>query len=350
MFLMVAVLLFSALSQPLLHQSWGFKNIQGPSMEPTFKDGDVVFVVPYFSWRMEEPSVGEMIVFEAWTDEGIRQTMIHRIHEIKDGEIFTKGDNVVKTDQEVGWKTLKVEEIQGFVPEIFGYPMVIPELGVLINEYWLYLVIGILDLLLILYINDLRKPRKSKRKRKLEDRRKRWSFYGQHKRGITYSAIFLVFTVFLMFLFSSGWQSEYIFYDVSETSSGEVFESRGSSFGVLQVGTEKSVPLNFSNEFQIPMVTVFVSADPNLVISENPIVLKHNQTKKASLTVYATKENIGHNAVQMNLITYPEILPAEIIAKLTKVNIPLTIFLVSCLPVGIITLICYGTDRKFSRR
>jgi len=350
-FLLVVVLLISALSQPLLHQSWGLKIVQGPSMEPVFHDGDMVFVAPYIWGLQGKPEVGDIIVFEAWTDEGFQQVMIHRINEIKDEKIYTKGDNVQKTDQEGGgWKPLSENEIQGVIPQIADQPLVIPKLGGLINDYWLYIVIGVSALLIILYINDSNKPRISIRKRKLEERRKRWSFYGKHKREITYSAIFLVFTVFLMFLFSSGWRSGYVYYDVSETSSVEVFGSRGSNFGVMQVGTGKSIPLNFSNELWIPMVIVFVYDDSNLEISENPIVIKHDQTREVGLTAFAIRENIGHNAVQVSIIRYPEILPSGILAELTKVNIPLAIFLVSCLPVGIITLICYGTDRKFSRR
>ncbi len=350
-FFFLVIILFSALSQPLFHQSLGLKMVQGPSMEPVIYSGDLVFVIPHITGLQEKPKVGDIIVFEASTDEGFKQMMIHRINEIKDGKIYTKGDNVQKTDQEGGgWKPLSENEIQGVIPQIAGQPLVIPKLGGLINDYWLYLVIGVSALLIILYINNSSKPSMSLRKRRLEERRKRWSFYGQHKRGVTYSAIFLVFTVSLMFLFSSGWQSGYISYDVSETGTSGTFGSRGSNLGILQVGTEKNIPLNFSNELPIPMVTVLVSDDPNLVISENPLVVNQNERKETQLTVTATKENIGHNIVQMNIITFPEILPAEIMAKLSKVNIPLTMFLVSCLPVGIITLICYGADRKFGRK
>ena len=127
--------------------------------------------------------------------------MIHRIHDVKNGSIFTKGDNVAMTDQEGGgWKPLSEEDIQGMIPEINGYPLMIPYLGELIDAYWLYLVIGVSALLIILYINGLEKPRKWKKR--LEERKKRTSFYYHHEREITYSALFLIFTVFLMWLLS----------------------------------------------------------------------------------------------------------------------------------------------------
>jgi signal peptidase I len=249
LYLLVALIIFSLFSQACLGQFWGLNLTQGTSMEPIFKDGDVVFVLPYVPSLMEEPNIGEIIVFEATTDEGIKRMFMHRIYEIRGDEIITKGDNVPKTDQEVGWRSLKIGGIQGVVLEIFGYLMVIPRLGGLIKDNWLYLVIGVLELLLILSLIDLKKPKTSKPKKKLEEKRKRKSFYGQHERGITYLAIFLVFTCFLMFLFNSYRQSDYIQYDVSEISSGKMFGSRGLNFGVLQVGTEKSLSrilINFS--------------------------------------------------------------------------------------------------------
>lgn len=345
------IILFSALSQPLFHQSLGLKMVQGPSMEPVFYSGDMVFVIPHITGVQEKPKVGDIIVFEASTDEGFKQMMIHRINMIKDGKIYTKGDNVAKTDQEGGgWKPLSENEIQGVIPQIAGQPLVIPKLGGLINNYWLYIVIGVSALLIILYINDLGKQRISLKKRRLEERRKRHSFHGQHKRELTYSFIFLVFTISLMFLFSSGWQSEYISYDVSETSTSGIFGSRGSNLGILQVGTEKNIPLNFTNDLPIPMVAVVVSDDTHISTSEKSIVINQNEKKQTQMTVTATKENIGHKVAKVNIIKYPEILPAEIIAKLTKISIPLTMFFVSCFPVGIITLICYGADRKFGRK
>lgn len=317
-------------------------------MEPVFHSGDLVFVVPHIPRIQEKTKVGDIIVFEASTDEGFKQMMIHRIHEIQNGKIYTKGDNVQKTDQEGGsWKPLSENEIQGIIPQIAGQPLMIPALGGLLTEYWLYLVIGGLALLIILYINSSTKRRISVKKRRLEEWRKRHSLYGRHKREVTYSFLFLVFTISLMFLFSLGWQSGYISYDVSETSISGTFGSRGSTLGVLQVGTEKSIPLNFTNDLPIPMVAVIVSDDPYISTSEKPLVIYQNETKETQMTVTATKENIGHKVAAVNIIRYPVIIPAEIITMLTKVNIPLAMFLVSCLPVGIITLICYAADRKF---
>jgi len=113
---------------------------------------------------------------------------------------------------------------------------------------------------------------------------------------------------------------------------------------------QNSLSMNFNNELWLPVVTVFICDDQNLAISKNPIILNANQTKEVNLTACATKENIGHNGVPVDIVTYPEILPAEMIAKLAKLNIALSLFLVCSLPVGIITLICYGIDRKSSRR
>jgi len=344
------IILFSSLSQPLFHQSWGLKMVQGPSMEPVFNSGDLVFVIPHIPGIQEKPKVGDIIVFEASTDEGFKQTMIHRINKIKDRKIYTKGDNVQKTDQEGGgWKPLSENEIQGIIPQIAGQPLVIPKLGGLINDYWLFLVIGVSALLIIILISNSNKLKISMKKIRLEKRRNSLSFYVRHKREFTYWLLFLVFTISLMFLFSSGWQSEYISYDVSETSTSGIFGSRGSNLGILQVGTEKNIPLNFTNEMPIPMVVVIISDDPCITISEKCLVINPNEKKEIQVSVTAIDENIGHKVSTVNIIKYPGFLPAEIIAKLTKISIPLTMFLISCLPVGIITLVCYGIDRKINR-
>lgn len=349
-FFFVVVLIFSALSQPLLHQSWGLKIVQGPSMEPIFHSGDLVFVVPQITWLQGKPQVGEIIVFEAWTSEGFRQMMIHRIHEVTtDGKIFTKGDNVAKTDQEGGgWKPLSEEDIQGVIPEIAGHPLMIPKVGGVLYTYWLYLLIGGTALLIILYINGSKKLTKAQKR--LEERRKRRTFSHRHKREIMYSTLFLIFSVLLMFLLSSGWQTGHLSYDVSDTSSSPTFGSWGSTLGVIHTGTEKTISLNFSNTLPIPMVTVIIPDDSNVVVSKNPLVLSQNDREKITLAVVGTTENIGRNDVRVNIITYPELFPTDMITKLLNINIPLALFCISCFPVGIITIIGYGLDRKYNRR
>jgi len=318
-------------------------------MEPVFHSGDLVFVIPPITWLQGEPRVGDIIVFEAWTSDGFRKTMIHRIQEITNKGIFTQGDNVAQTDQEGGgWKPLSEEDIQGVIPEIAGHPLMLPQVGGLMYTYWLYILIGGTALLMILYISGSKKLTKAKKR--LEERRKRRTFSHRHKREITYSALFLIFTLVLMLILSPGWQSEYISYDVSETSSSGTFGSTGSIFGVLKVGTEKSIQLNFSNNLPIPLVTVIVTDDPNINISENPLVLNQNYIRKTNVTALATKQNIGRNEAKINVITYPELLPAEIITTLAKINIPLSLFCLACFPVGIIAMIGYGLDRSLNGR
>ena len=72
--------------------------------------------------------------------------------------------------------------------------------------------------------------------------------------------------------------------------------------------------------------------------------------RKTNLTVIATKENIGQNYIKMNYITYPGLLPADIITSLSRINIPLAMFCLACFPVGIITTVGYEIDRKLDRR
>jgi len=67
-------------------------NYNGPSMNPTFKAGDRLQVVPYASRKIE---VGDIIVFRP---KGNERTIMHRVIAIDVRGVITRGDNNNKID------------------------------------------------------------------------------------------------------------------------------------------------------------------------------------------------------------------------------------------------------------
>ena len=74
------------------------------SMVPTFYRGDMIIV-----YGEENLKVGDVVVFDS-PDK--KYPIIHRVHEVKDGGIITKGDNVASTD-EGRWGVISFDKIHG---------------------------------------------------------------------------------------------------------------------------------------------------------------------------------------------------------------------------------------------
>ena len=83
-------------------------NYNGPSMNPTFKAGDRLRVVPYASRNI---TVGDVIVFRQQGNEGNERTITHRVIAIEARGVVTRGDNNNQIDP---WY-LQPHEIMGFV-------------------------------------------------------------------------------------------------------------------------------------------------------------------------------------------------------------------------------------------
>ena len=85
-------------------------NYNGPSMNPTFKAGDRLRVVPYASRQI---TVGDVIVFRPEGNEGNERTITHRVIAIDARGVVTRGDNNNQIDP---WY-LQPHEIMGCVTE-----------------------------------------------------------------------------------------------------------------------------------------------------------------------------------------------------------------------------------------
>ncbi|VUT27843.1 MAG: Peptidase S24-like protein [Candidatus Syntrophoarchaeum sp. GoM_oil] len=113
---------------------WGLDAIHGTSMEPLITEDDIVVVMPYSPRIIGEPDVGDIVVFKS---DKTKYMVMHRIFAAlnDDGGYITKGDNIERPDQEFGMDIVKSEDIYGFVPQIMGYPLLIPKIGILTHAF-----------------------------------------------------------------------------------------------------------------------------------------------------------------------------------------------------------------------
>jgi len=74
------------------------------SMVPTFYRGDMIIV-----YGEKNLKVGDVVVFDS-SDR--KYPIIHRVYEIRDGGIVTKGDNNPSTD-EARWGVISLDKIYG---------------------------------------------------------------------------------------------------------------------------------------------------------------------------------------------------------------------------------------------
>jgi hypothetical protein len=88
----------------------------GASMNPLFRDGDVVKVVPY---RGLEIRLGDVVAFGNPAGPG---KVIHRVAAVEPGGIITKGDNLPSVDD---W-TIKAGDILGKVVAIQRQGRILP--------------------------------------------------------------------------------------------------------------------------------------------------------------------------------------------------------------------------------
>ncbi len=79
-----------------------FITIETPSMSPTYEVGDLVFLKKLDDAEKRELKVGDIITYTAPIDingdGNIGDLNTHRIHEIKDGRIISKGDKALLPD------------------------------------------------------------------------------------------------------------------------------------------------------------------------------------------------------------------------------------------------------------
>lgn len=123
------------------------RRVDGVSMTPTFQTGDMVVVEPV---NINDVHVGNIIVYDG-VCSATGEAVIHRVVEIDDGLLFTKGDNANTnplTDQALGIATQPIKQscLVGRVVFVIPYIELIASL-----PYGLNYLLAIALLLVVLY-------------------------------------------------------------------------------------------------------------------------------------------------------------------------------------------------------
>lgn len=105
--------------------------VETGSMSPTLEPNDGFISIP--SIVAGEPEVGDIVVFKS-QEIGGGEITTHRVVSITDeGEYITQGDANPFTDQSNEEPPVSEAQVKSIVPEIFGSPIVIPNLGLGVN-------------------------------------------------------------------------------------------------------------------------------------------------------------------------------------------------------------------------
>ncbi|QGA68608.1 S26 family signal peptidase [Sulfolobus sp. E11-6] len=120
--LFLVSIIFSVISQMIYHLPYGWNIEATNSMYPLLKPGDLVFVFPI----MGKLSPGEII---AYKPPFLNYYVVHEIINVTSNGYIVKGINNPTSDPWI----VKSSWIKGFVPEIFGQPIIIPYVGNLIG-------------------------------------------------------------------------------------------------------------------------------------------------------------------------------------------------------------------------
>ncbi|QXJ34031.1 S26 family signal peptidase [Saccharolobus shibatae] len=119
--LFLASIIFSIISQTIFHLPYGWNIEITNSMYPLLKPGDLVFVFPIVG----KPSLNEIIAYKS---PFLNYYVVHQIINFTNNGYITKGINNPTPDPWI----VKSSWIKGFVPELFGQPVIIPYIGNLI--------------------------------------------------------------------------------------------------------------------------------------------------------------------------------------------------------------------------
>lgn len=105
--------------------------VETGSMSPTLEPNDGFVAIP--SIIAGEPEVGDIIVFQS-QEIGGGEITTHRVVSItEDGEYITQGDANPFTDQSDEEPPVSDGQVRSIAPEIFGSPIVIPGLGLVVS-------------------------------------------------------------------------------------------------------------------------------------------------------------------------------------------------------------------------
>jgi len=312
-------IIFSVVSQLTFHLPYGWITDATGSMEPIINPGDIVFVLPLIS----NPQINDIVVYYQ-PSYGIY--IAHQIIGLKDGGYITKGINNKYPDP---WVVSR-DQIKGFVPLIFNYPIKIPLLGYTVN--YLSQNIGESTMIAVLIIGVIADRVYSTFFSVEVNRRKR-----RINEGYVIIAFLILSSLSLMVALSQGFVREKAYWFSSMDSSEENYKKVDLSLNIGTVKPNSTIRLHIPVSASLPSIYIFLTDSNQLVFDSKSFYVSGNSLINATLST----GNLGAHAPTVNILIIPAVIPKDIAFSLASINPVLLLAFVSIELGAFITFIVF---------
>ena len=340
LYLLVAIILFAAITSVIWKKPVLFSSVRSNSMYPVFQRGDMLLIKRVTHKVFLE--IGDIIVFKA--EEGSLADSGWVVHRIIEGDhttgFITKGDANEYADQSPGGTDLvKQEWIAGKVLTLGDKVLKIPLLGYL--PLWMesaqkspYVmpVIAVV-LAIIVLIGELLNSKKKKKKENPFGLQLMYFFSG------------LTISVIMAATMLTASQRVIIPYEVSEDSVGVLM---GSSVGIIKVGDEIEQPLSeLNNSGFFSIISTITTKDEQISFSHTLETIKPGSNIETTMKLNASKPGKYESVIHVGLF-YP-FLPSKWIYSLSNISYWLALVIISLIP-GLPLMLYPIIDSKLRRK
>lgn len=287
--------------------------VETESMSPTIETNDGFIAIPKVI--ADDPEPDDIVVFEAQEIGGGGITT-HRVVDVTDdGRYVTKGDNNPFTDQSGDEPLVTESQIKSVVPQPLGSPIIIPNLGLVIQKISsvgdivgvngvtpiLAITIGIIILIYSLFKDPDDDTVRSRSKRRVKN-----------------NPIIFVITITLLLLipFNASMLISSGIYEYEILSSESPVQGNPN---IVPPDTKTNVTYTMINNGYTPFVIYLESDSPGVEITEN--VHYVNPNSKKDTTIYITSpEDLGRSVKYIDTSWYIPVLPPFMINYLHKIQ------------------------------
>lgn|GEM_PF-1631955 len=344
--LVLLTVFFSLYSHYILKKAWGWNIVQGESMVPTLKRGDLVFIIPFLPGRPPDPHIGEIIVFTREGPKGVEEKVIHRVVDKKGHVYLTKGDGNSFTDH----TPVTSDKIEGYIIQIGEGALKIPGVGALVlyissSKARAPLALAILFIILLWWAFSSKSRGRFKRRNALG------RFYERHPTFVNCVGVMLLCTLIMVSGAIRGSSVKEVTYGISLTGREQILAGHGEiNFDYVRIGSEKESTLTVSTDSIFPMVVLFIFDSEHLSLSQNPVVVQPKTEMEITATINARKATPGLYSEKISMWVLPGFLPPDMIYSLAKIHPLLAALTVSLiLSSGAILPLAF-LDSQFNRR
>ncbi len=354
--LLFATVLFSLYAHAVVGKAWGWNVVQGESMVPTLRRGDVVFVLPYVAGFSSEPRAGEVIVFERRGEGGKPEKVIHRVVKVTSRGFITKGDGNAFEDSGV----VRREKLEGIVPQIGGRVFKIPGLGALIlyvgsSKLRSSLALGLILILAVWTLAPLAEKRRPQGRGSFPLGRRPSRIrrlYETCPPLFNYLGLVGLTTLIMVSGIVRGVTQREVTYGVSVTGQERIMAGYGEvNFDYIAIGTSKEAVLTVETDAILPVVAYLRHNLGNLELSRRLIPLEGGgSADEVTLLLKTEGVRLGVHSATLEVWVFPRTLPLAVIGALADKHPLAAALAVSIVPSAVAFLPLALLDYAFSER